>query len=149
MTEVEFHTGVQDRVAFACRLLRKAYRQSVRVLVTAPPEILGELDRQLWMFDERDFVPHVRISNGNTDGVAAALAARTPIWLATHAGVPDAPRVVVNLGADAPEDLAALERLIEVVAVDADEMDRGRSRWRAYKIAGLAIRHHNAGAERE
>lgn len=144
MTEVEFHTGVQDPVGFACRLLRKAYRQGVRVLVTAPAERLAELDRQLWVLEERDFVPHVCVP-----GVAAALAARTPIWLAASAGVPDAPRVVVNLGAEAPADPATLERLIEVVAADADEMDRGRSRWRAYKSVGLEIRHHAAGAARE
>ncbi len=144
MTEVEFHTGVHDRVAFACRLLRKAYRQSVRVLVTAPPELLSELDQQLWTFEEREFVPHVRMP-----GAAAALAARTPIWLATHAGVPDAPRVLVNLGAQAPDDLAALERLIEVVAADVDETERGRQRWRGYKQAGLAIRHHDAGGARD
>ena len=47
LTEVEFHTGVPDRVSFACRLLRKASRQGARVLVTAPEDILAELDRAL------------------------------------------------------------------------------------------------------
>jgi hypothetical protein len=36
MTEVEFHTGVDEPLGFACRLLRKAYRKGSRVLVTAP-----------------------------------------------------------------------------------------------------------------
>ena len=53
MTEVEFHTGVADPLGFACRLLRKAYRRGARVLVTAPPERLAQLDRLLWTFDER------------------------------------------------------------------------------------------------
>ena len=149
MTEVEFHTGVQDPIAFTCRLLRKAYRKNVRVLVTAAPELLAELDLQLWTFEAREFLPHVLVADVHRPGAAAALAAHTPIWLATRAAVADAPRVVVNLGADAPEDLAALERLIEVVATDADEMDRGRSRWRAYKSAGLEIRHHAAGGAGE
>ena len=59
MTEVEFHTGVADPTAFACRLLRKACRAGVRVLVTASPAPLVALDRALWTFAERDFVPHV------------------------------------------------------------------------------------------
>ena len=97
MTEVEFHTGVEDRIAFACRLLRKAYRRGSRVLVTAPAEVLAELDRSLWTFDERDFVPHVRVP-----GSAQAVRERTPIWLAADAtagGLAGAPRLVINLGA--------------------------------------------------
>ncbi len=143
MTEVEFHTGVPDRVGFACRLLRKAAGQGVRVLVTAEAETLAELDRALWTFEERGFLPHVRMP-----GAKPNVAARTPVWLAASAGLPGlagAPRVLLNLGAEAP-DPADADRLIEVVSDDPDDAERGRSRWRAYKAAGLAIRHHNAAA---
>lgn len=145
-TEVEFHTGVEDPVGFVCRLLRKAQRQGARVLVTAPEAVLSELDRALWVFDEREFLPHVRMP-----GAQAAVAARTPVWLALHAhaaGVAEAtasPRVLVNLGAEAPDDIAALERVIEVVGADPDATEQGRLRWRAYKAAGLEIRHHAPG----
>jgi DNA polymerase IIIc chi subunit len=54
--------------------------------------------------------------------------------------------VLVNLGAEAPQDLDAVERLIEIVSADADEADRGRSRWRAYKARGLEIVHHRRAA---
>ena len=148
LTEVEFHTGVPDRVDFACRLLRKASRQGARVLVTAPEDVLAELDRALWVFEEREFLPHVRMP-----GARHAVAARTPVWLAHEAtlpGVADAPRLVLNLGAEAPSDVAALERLIEVISDAPDDAEEGRRRWRAYKAAGLGIRHHAAaGADRE
>ena len=145
MTEVEFHTGVADPLGFACRLLRKAVRRGVRVRVIAPADILGELDRALWTFDERDFLPHVRVP-----GASAALAARTPIWLvpsvlAAVGGAP-APAVVLNLGADAPEELTGLDRLIEIVSSDVDEAARGRSRWREYKARGLNIAHRVTAA---
>ena len=143
MTEVEFHTGVVDPLGFACRLLRKAVRRGVRVRVIAPPDTLGALDRALWTFDERDFVPHVRVP-----GASAATAARTPIWLVPSvnaaAGESPVPAVLLNLGAEAPDELAGLERLIEIVSADPDEAARGRSRWRAYKSRGLGITHHNA-----
>jgi DNA polymerase-3 subunit chi len=145
VTEVEFHTGVADRIGFACRLLRKASRSGVRVLVTAPPEELAELDRSLWTFEEREFLPHVCVP-----GSSPAVRRRTPIWLAAAAPVPDeaaagpAPRVVVNLGAKPPADWQALDRLIEVLSTDPDDVDRGRARWRAYKAAGLTIVHHGA-----
>lgn len=144
LTEVEFHTGVVDRVGFVCRLLRKAHRQGARVLVTAPEPLLIELDRALWVFDEREFLPHVRMP-----GARPAVAARTPVWLALDAvleGVEAAPRLVVNLGAAAPSNVSVLERLIEVVSAEPDDVEAGRQRWRAYKAAGLVIKHHATGA---
>jgi DNA polymerase-3 subunit chi len=144
LTDVEFHTGVADRVGFACRLLRKATKSGARVLVTAPREVLADLDRALWTFEEREFIPHVRMP-----GAAAAVAARTPIWLATGCGIEAAPRLVVNLGGEAPPDPGVLDRLIEVVAADPDDAERGRSRWRAYRAAGLQIIHHDHGAARD
>lgn len=144
MTEVEFHTGVADPIGFTCRLLRKACRQGARVLVTAPDAVLRELDRALWTFEDREFVPHVRLP-----GARPEVAARTPVWLAVDTSPAHAPAVVVNLGADAPAELQGLQRLIEVVAADADEAARGRSRWRAYKAAGLEIKHHAAAATRD
>jgi DNA polymerase-3 subunit chi len=144
LTEVEFHTGVADSVGFTCRLLRKACRQRARVLVTAPEATLRELDRALWTFEEREFIPHVRMP-----GAAAAVAARTPVWLAGDAVPVGAPAVVINLGAEAPADTPALERLIEVVSTDPDDAARGRERWRAYKAAGLQVKHHAAGSARD
>jgi DNA polymerase III subunit chi len=144
LTEVEFHTGVADSVGFTCRLLRKACRQGARVLVTAPEATLRELDRALWTFEEREFVPHVRMP-----GAAASVAARTPVWLAGEVLSAGAPAVVVNLGAEAPADPAALPRLIEVVSADADDAARGRERWRAYKAASLQIKHHASGPVRD
>lgn len=141
MTEVEFHTGVADRVDFACRLLRKALRLGARVQVTAPAEVLAALDRALWVEPERDFIPHVRMP-----GAPTAVAARTPIWLCARALGDEAPRVLVNLGAAAPEQPQALQRLIEIVSQDPVDVQGGRERWRAYRAQGLAIRHHGADA---
>ncbi|MDO9073315.1 MAG: DNA polymerase III subunit chi [Rubrivivax sp.] len=144
LTEVEFHTGVADSIGFTCRLVRKACRLGARVLVTAPEATLRELDRALWTFEEREFVPHVRMP-----GAAAAVAARTPVWLAGDAGTAGAPGVLVNLGGQAPADVGALQRLIEVVSADPDDAARGRERWRAYKAAGLQIKHHATAAARD
>jgi DNA polymerase-3 subunit chi len=137
--QVEFHTGVADPVHFACRLLRKAHRQGARLLVTAPPETLGALDQALWTFEAQEFVPHVRLP-----GPAAALAPRTPIWLAT-AAPEGAPRLLVNLGAAPPAAAEAFDRIIEIVGADADARQAGRARWRHYEAWGLKPVHHAAG----
>jgi DNA polymerase III subunit chi len=143
MTVVEFHTAVADPPAFACRLLRKAYRQGVRLLVTAPSPLLVTLDRELWTFAERDFIPHLRV----TPTVAAAAAERTPIWLAEAEPPGPLPPVLVNLGATAPAEPARFERIIEVLSVDADDLQPGRERWRAYLAAGLSPVKRDAPGE--
>ncbi|GMV47681.1 MAG: hypothetical protein AMXMBFR66_30790 [Pseudomonadota bacterium] len=140
-TEVEFHTGIADPVRFACRLLRKAMRRGASLVCTAPPPVLDELDRALWTFDERDFVPHVRVPPA-----PSALAARTPIWLCARAGDEAQGRVLVNLGAGAPASAAPFERLIELVGTEPQEAAAARARWRAYQAQGLAVCHHGPGA---
>jgi DNA polymerase III subunit chi len=145
IAEVEFHTGVADPLGFTCRLLRKAYRKGSRVLVTAPAPLLSQLDRELWTFDERDFVPHLRLAGTPQ----ATLAARTPIWLsdgAVPAGATAAPDVLVNLGAEPQDDLGPFSRVIEIVGAEPDAEQAGRQRWRTYKARGLSITHHAAAA---
>lgn len=137
---VEFHTGVTDPVHFACRLLRKASRAGARVLVTAPEPELAALDTALWTFDAQDFVAHVRVP-----GPAAALAARTPIWLSAGPLSPadaPAPRVLVNLGAEAPAQADAFDRVIEVVGDQPSQRQAGRARWRHYETWGVVPVHH-------
>ncbi|MDE2147011.1 MAG: DNA polymerase III subunit chi [Burkholderiales bacterium] len=137
-TAVEFHTGVEDCAVYACRLLRKACRSGAKLLLTAPPALLAAVDRGLWVQDERDFLPHLRWPAAD-----AGLLARTPIWLAEQSdAVPAAPPLLVNVGAEAPSQPAAFQRLIEIVGTDPDEIERGRARWRAYRAADLPVIHH-------
>jgi len=141
---VEFHTGVPDTLAFACRLLRKAYRRGVTVLCVAPPARLDALDRALWTFVEREFVPHVKVA-----GTSESALRRTPIWLAQAVPTEVARDVVLNLGGTLPVGAAGGSRVLEVVGVDANEVERGRALWREYKAAGFEVVHHPFRAARE
>lgn len=139
---VEFHTGVPDMAAFACRLLRKAYRRGATVLCLAPAQRLESLDRALWTFVEREFVPHAVVGR-----VAARVLERSPIWLATAPPGVDEPGggrrdVVVNLGGALPVETALTMRVIEVVGAEDDEVERGRALWRQYRAQGLEVVHH-------
>jgi DNA polymerase III subunit chi len=133
---VEFHTGVADPVHFACRLLRKACRSGARAIVTAPADDLALLDQALWTFEAQEFLPHVRLP-----GAPAAVAARTPLWLAS-AVVEDAPPLLVNLGAEAPAAPGSLVRIIEIVGADPAQRQAGRARWRHYEGWGVKPMHH-------
>lgn len=136
---VEFHTGVVDDLGFACRLLRKACRQGARVLVRAPTARLQQLDRELWTFVERDFLPHLRFQ---APGPVPPHAARTPIWLVDGEPPADCPPVLVNLGAPVVAEPERFARIIEIVSGDEDDLQAGRQRWRDYKRRGLPLKQH-------
>lgn len=137
MTEIAFHFNVPDKLAYSCRLLRKAYLSGARVVVTAEPEILAQLDQWLWNFSPTEFVPHCRTDAGE-DSVAV-----TPVLLAeslqdcAHHGV------LVNLGQGIPVEFERFERFIEVVARDDSDRLAARSRWKHYTDRGYAMKRHD------
>lgn len=143
---VEFHTGLPEPLGYAARLVRKAHGRGMTVLCLAPPARLEALDRLLWTFVEREFIPHVRMA-----GTAAAVLRRTPIWLAAAwSPAPDAGGaardVVLNLGGELAPGDAGEARVIELIGAEAEEVERGRAAWRRYKAVGFEIVHHPFGA---
>ena len=147
MTEVDFHSGVADKLGYTCRLLRKAWRAGSRVLVAGSVLQLARLDALLWTFEPGEFIPHVRLRAGQS---VTPLLARTPIWLldepaAFSAGLfsrmAAAPGVLVNLGPGLAPSIDGFARVIEVVAGTPDELSSGRHRWRAHLAAGITPRN--------
>lgn len=144
MTEIVFHVNVPDKLIFSCRLLRKAYLSGARVVVTAEPETLIELDRLLWSFSSTDFVPHGLVAGMDTQDQAF-----TPILLSATPGACGEQSVLLNLGQHVPAQFEGFERFIEVVAQDHDEVVAGRQRWKHYATRGYALKSHkraNPGA---
>lgn len=148
MTAVDFHTGVADKLGYGCRLLRKAWRAGNRVLVTGAPEQLARLDKLLWTFDVNDFIPHLRLRDGEPP---PELLARSPIWLCDE-GTPLPAQageftVRVNLGPAPVDDAESFARVIELIGESAEEVAAGRQRWRQYLVAGLKPVNHAQGGQ--
>jgi DNA polymerase-3 subunit chi len=146
MTDIEFHVNVPDKLHFSCRLLRKVYRSGAKIVVTAEPELLQQLDQLLWRYLDTEFLPHCWCN-----ALAPKLAA-TPIWLADQlkdCPVVSAGCILVNLGQQVPAGFERFERLLEV-ASDL-ELDRlaARDRWKHYRDRGYALRRHQAQAATE
>lgn len=143
MTEVSFHFNVPERLSYTCRLLRKATRLGSRVAVLAAQDVLGELDRALWVFDPTDFVAHRRLAAG--EAVADRLRP-TPIWLLDR--VNDAPEhdVLLNLGDTVPTGFESFSRVIEIVTLDEADRSRARERWKHYSGRGYSITRHEVNA---
>ena len=136
MQEIEFHLGLDDGPAYACRLLRKAWSRQLRAVVTGAPEALNRLDVLLWTIEPGAFIPHARLRQGQAP--AALLLARTPIWLADRSDALPAADLLVNLGPALPASWQGFDRVVDLVADDG--LDAGRQRWRQYKAAGCAPR---------
>ena len=139
MTEIAFHVNVPDKLAYSCRLLRKAYFSGAKITVIGEPEMLTELDQLLWCFSPAEFLPHC-----NADAASCTLAA-TPIFLAESPAASPHSDVLVNLGQAVPAQFERFGRFIEVVAVASDDAAAGRSRWKHYARRGYTpIKHDYA-----
>lgn len=132
---IDFHFNVEDRLQYACRVVRKARAADKSVLAyTREPARLARFDAALWIFSALDFVPHVYVDS--------PLSERTPVLLTLDAAAAAPKRdVFLNLDDDVPpafnDLLGRFERLIEVVSRDGDDRVRARDRFKRYRDAGI------------
>ncbi|MES2831084.1 MAG: DNA polymerase III subunit chi [Pseudomonadota bacterium] len=138
MTRIDFHSNVSDRIAYACRLTRKARAAECRiVLLASGSDQLATLDDALWKFSEFDFLPHVAAQD--------RLAARTPIVLADSDAI-DLPhhQILINLSGKPPANFARFERLFEIISTDDADKLAARERYVFYKQRGYQLTHYDA-----
>lgn len=134
MTRIDFHIGVEHRVHYACRVIRKARASGKRAVVyTRNADRLALFDNVLWTFSALDFVPHVYVDS--------PLAQATPVLLAPDAGAAPDSDVLLTLDDDVPprfeEFFARYERVIEVVSRDDEDRKCARLRFKSYRERGL------------
>ncbi|HEY6774736.1 MAG TPA: DNA polymerase III subunit chi [Oxalicibacterium sp.] len=135
MTRIDFHSNVPDKLAYACRLTRKARNADFRIVILAQDRSqLARLDAMLWTFSEQDFLPHVMAND--------ALAAQTPILLTDDPKM-ESPhhQILINLSDTPPEHFARFERMFEIVSSDDTDKSAGRERYSYYKQRGYPLTH--------
>ncbi|ASU39924.1 DNA polymerase III subunit chi [Herbaspirillum sp. meg3] len=135
MTRIDFHSNVPNKLAYACRLVRKARAAQCKiVLLGKDRNELAQLDQLLWSFSEQDFLPHVHAND--------PLAAQTPVILTDSEAV-DLPHhhVLINLSGTTPEHFARFERMFEIISSDEADKATGRDRYRFYKERGYPLSH--------
>ncbi len=138
MTEVKVFYNVPDKLAFACKLAKRAVDEGKRLIVYAPDQAVADtFDKLLWSFQQLSFVPHVRAGH--------VLAGETPIVIAdTDSGLHHH-EALLNLADDPPPFFSRFEFLREVVSQDESDRGRARERARFYKARGFAISHQDMG----
>ena len=137
MTRIEFHFNAPERLQYACRLLRKAHAQNLRIGVVGSASALRQLDSALWTFSSADFLPH------STAADSVEVQNASPILLSEDADPCVGRQVLVNLGDEVPAGFERFERLIEIVAMDDHGRMTARQRWKHYNAQGYDLLQHD------
>lgn len=135
MTRIDFHTNIPDKLAYACRLARKAYAAKARVVLLAEDAAQAEaLDAALWTVSNTDFIPHVPAGD--------PLADQTPVIVTFDEAAPLLHHeMLVNLTRRTPAKLEQFARVFEIISTDEDDAAAGRQRYVAYKKQNYPLTH--------
>jgi DNA polymerase-3 subunit chi len=139
MTRIDFHTNIPDKLAYACRLARKAYASQGKVVLLAEDAgQAAQLNEALWTIGDTDFIPHVMAGD--------PLAAETPVIVADSDDV-ELPHhdMLVNLTRRTPANVARFARVFEIISTDEQDAAEGRKRYVAYKQQAYPLTHFVAG----
>ncbi len=139
MTRIDFHTNIPDKLAYACRLARKAYAAKARIVLLAEDAAqAAALNEALWTLSNVDFLPHVMADD--------PLAPQTPIIItdSEEAALPHHD-MLVNLTRRTPSTFAEFARVFEIISIDEQDAAAGRQRYVAYKKQSYPLTHFVAG----
>lgn len=139
MTRIDFHTNIPDKLAYACRLARKAYGARAKVVVLTDSREQSEaLNAALWNVSDTDFIPHVMAGD--------PLAPQTPVIITDDENA-DLPHrdMLVNLTQRVPENVDSFARVFEIISTDESDAAEGRKRYVAYKQQSYPLTHFVAG----
>jgi DNA polymerase III subunit chi len=136
VTQIDFYTHVENKLATACALAGKAHSRGLRVTVfCADPESAQRFDRLLWTTPAIGFVPHC--------GPDDPLASQTPVIVDCRGEQLMNEDVLLNLRAEWPPFFSRFQRLIEIVSRDEEDRAQARDRFRHYRDRGYEIRTHD------
>jgi DNA polymerase-3 subunit chi len=138
VTEVAFHFGAPDRLAYTCRLLRKATATGARLVVRADAQTRAALDLGLWNVGATDFVTHC-----DTTATQSVWSRSSVLLLDTGAQLQAEFPNLVNLAEDVPDGFDRFARVIEIVSTDEQDRNLARRRWKHYTELGYTITRHD------
>jgi DNA polymerase-3 subunit chi len=135
MTRIDFHSNVPNKIAYACRLTRKARAANSRIVIRADGhDDLAALDQALWTFSDQDFIPHVMASDALADRTPVILTDDDSLALPHH-------HILINLSPVTPANFARFERMFEIISAEDVDKQLGRERYRFYQQRGYPLTH--------
>ena len=142
MTQVDFHILENKEssalLAYACKLVRKAYRNGYRVYIrTDNEQDMKHLDKLLWTFSDLDFIPHALLATEN---------GQEPVIIGMIGYEGDSRTVLINLSTKLTENYSSYSRVFELVANDPVAISAGRERYRTYRKMNDELSNHQVTA---
>lgn len=135
MTQIDFYVGMNDRLNFAYRLVRKIYKYQSKIVVTGDIKTLKIFDDLLWKSVPTDFIPHCFVHD-------VGLVKTTPVILCDIDFHFSFYEVLINIGENIPCHFSRYERLLEVIGNDSVSVKAARHRYIQYKKLGYLIKSH-------
>jgi len=135
--QVDFYVLVnaeQTAEEVACRLALKAWEQGHRVIVLAADDHEATaLDKLLWDFPVRRFLPHAR----------RAAAADIPVSIEIYGSEnPEGRDVLINLTQQPVQEPGRFKRLLEIVPEGEQQRMASRQKFRVYRDLGFESATH-------
>ncbi len=140
MAKVTFYTHINDKLLFACQLIKTINKREQPVLVWVEhQETLAILDQMLWTFEKNSFLPHDVWQEGSDFPDTSAIVLCAGVHLPEKAPLP----VVLNLSQQYWQDISHVDRVLELIGSGEEELAFARQRFKAYRQADFIIEHHN------
>jgi len=139
MSLVDFHildnTENHALLRYACRLIRKAYKNNFKVYVrTENDQDMIQLDTLLWTFSDFDFIPHATVETES---------GQEPVIIGMIDRQGDSKTILINLSTKMAEDYSSYSRVFELIGNDPDLITAGRDRYRRYRKMNDQVNNHH------
>ena len=143
MSLVDFHIlDNKENLAllrYACRLIRKAYKNNFKVYVrTENDQDMIQLDTLLWTFSELDFIPHATVETES---------GQEPVIIGMIDRQGDSKTILINLSTKMAEDYSSYSRVFELIGNDPDVITAGRDRYRRYRKMNDQVNNHHIAVD--
>jgi len=121
----------QHRELFVCRLVDKIWQQGHKIYIHTQTQTQAmQLDKLLWTFQDRSFVPHDVYPNAKDSIAPTQIGYQNDnFWSQAD--------VLINLNDTVPTFFTEAERVLEILNEDSQIKAQGRERYRAYREAGF------------
>ncbi|MEX2353565.1 MAG: DNA polymerase III subunit chi [Gammaproteobacteria bacterium] len=141
MARTDFYILNGDTTAsrFSCAIANKAFLQGNSVfIISADRNEAGIMDDLLWTYHDISFLPHA---------LADDKPAGAPVIIGWPGQIPPASEVLINLTDTVPNCITEFNRIVEIVADDPAQKERGRERYKYYRDNGYELFSHNISKE--